>query len=77
MVFIVIMMDWRFTIIGAVMIGIGVTISLVFMNIANIVEVKEFVQNRMVAQIGGIVAGLGVLLLLISFGLQRRRRFRI
>ncbi len=71
-------MDWRFTIIGAVMIGIGITISLIFLNIASDVEVQEFAQNRMIAQIGGIVAGLGVLLLLVSFGLQRRRRkFRI
>ncbi len=71
-------MDWRFTTIGAVMIGIGITISLIFLNIASDVEVQEFAQNRMIAQIGGIVAGLGVLLLLVSFGLQRRRRkFRI
>jgi heme/copper-type cytochrome/quinol oxidase subunit 1 len=48
------------------------------LNIASDVEVQEFAQNRMIAQIGGIVAGLGVLLLLVSFGLQRRRRkFRI
>ncbi len=60
------------------MIGIGVAVSIAFLNIANTVEVQEFAQNRMVAQIGGIVAGIGVLLLLVSFGLHRRRRkFRI
>lgn len=56
------------------MIAIGIVISIAFLNIASNVEVEEFAQNRMIAQIGGIVAGLGVLLLIVSFGIHRRRR---
>jgi 3-dehydroquinate dehydratase len=70
-------MDWRFTLIGIAMIAIGVALSLIFINIANMAEVEEYAQNRMVAQGGGIIAGLGVMILLISFFLQRgRRRFK-
>lgn len=70
-------MDWRFTFIGIAMIAIGIALSLIFINIANMAEVEEYAQNRMVAQGGGIIAGLGVMILLISFFLQRgRRRFK-
>ncbi|GIU71566.1 MAG: hypothetical protein KatS3mg003_1045 [Candidatus Nitrosocaldaceae archaeon] len=70
-------MDWRFTFIGIAMIAIGVALSLIFINIANMAEVEEYAQNRMVAQGGGIIAGLGVMILLISLFLHRgRRRFK-
>ena len=67
-------MDWRFTLIGAIMIGIGTAISLINLAAANTGPIEEFVQGRMYAQAGGILAGIGVLVLLVSFGLQRRRR---
>lgn len=70
-------MDLRFTLIGSILIGIGIVISLTYINISNTGPIEGFLQARMVAQLGGIISGLGVLILLVSFGLYRRRlRFK-
>ncbi len=58
------------------MIAIGISISLIFMSISNTAAIEEFVQLRMVAQAGGVIAGVGVLILIVSFGLYRRRKYK-
>ncbi len=67
-------MDYRFTIIGALTIGVGLTISILFWNLATTGDIEDFLPNRMIVQLGGIIAGLGLLLLIVSFGLYKKRR---
>ena len=70
-------MDLRFTVIGAIMIAVGLTITILFWNIANASSVENYIQNRMVASIGGVISAIGMILLIVSFGLyKRQRRFR-
>ncbi len=71
-------MDLRFTVIGAIMIAVGLTITILFWNIANASSIENYIQNRMVASIGGIISAIGMILLIVSFGLykRQRRRFR-
>ncbi len=70
-------MDLRFTVIGAIMIAVGLTITILFWNIANASSIENYVQNRMVASIGGVISAIGMILLIVSFGLyKRQRRFR-
>lgn len=67
-------MDLRFTIIGAIMIVIGAVLNLTFINLSNMSPLESFSQWRMAAQLGGVLAALGVLVFIVSFGLQRKKR---
>ncbi|MEM2856982.1 MAG: hypothetical protein QW416_07780 [Candidatus Nitrosocaldaceae archaeon] len=67
-------MDWRFTLIGVSMIAVGAALSLTFTNLSNIGPLETFSQWRMASQLGGILAALGVLVLIVSFGLRRKKR---
>jgi hypothetical protein len=70
-------MDLRFLVIGAIMIVVGLTITILFWNIANTSSIENYIQNRMVASIGGVISAIGMILLIVSFGLyKRQRRFR-
>jgi len=67
-------MDWRFLAAGVAMIITGSVISILYGSILLAGPLEEFNPSRGIAQIGGIIGGIGVLLTLVSFGLRRRKR---
>lgn len=67
-------MDLRFLAGGAVLIAAGVSIAVIFGAYMTSGPLEELNQNRGIAQFGGIIAGIGFLILLASFGFSRRRR---
>lgn len=67
-------MDWRFLVAGIAMIITGSVISIVYGSILLTGPLEEFNPSRGIAQIGGIIAAMGVLLSLVSFGLRRKKR---
>ncbi len=67
-------MDWRFLVGGVAMIITGSVISIVYGSMLIAGPLEEFNPSRGIAQIGGIIGGIGVLLTLVSFGLRRRKR---
>ncbi|MEM2101298.1 MAG: hypothetical protein QW572_08285 [Candidatus Nitrosocaldus sp.] len=66
-------MDLRILIVGAVLIAVGVAVGIFFGNIVRSGPLEEFNTARGLAQIGTLIAGIGTLMLLVSFGLKRRR----
>ena len=67
-------MDWRFLAGGVAMIITGSVISIVYGSILLTGPLDELSPSRGIAQIGGIIGGIGVLLTLVSFGLRRKKR---
>ena len=67
-------MDWRFFAGGVALIAAGITIAVIFGAYMTSGPLEELNQNRGIAQFGGIIAGIGFLILLASFGFSRRRR---
>jgi len=67
-------MDWRFLAGGVAMIITGSVISIFYGSILLAGPLEEFSPSRGIAQIGGIIGGIGVLLTLVSFGLRRSKR---
>ena len=67
-------MDWRFLVAGIAMIITGSVISIVYGAMLLHGPLEEFNPSRGIAQIGGIVGAIGVLLTLVSFGLRRKKR---
>ncbi|MEM0441927.1 MAG: hypothetical protein QW450_02065 [Candidatus Nitrosocaldus sp.] len=66
-------MDLRILVIGAVLIAVGITVGTLFGNIVRSGPLEEFNTARGLAQIGTLIAGIGTLMVLVSFGLKRRR----
>ncbi len=67
-------MDWRFFAGGLTMMGTGIIIAIIFGEYLTSGPLEDLNQNRGVAQFGGIISGIGFLLMLASFGFNRRRR---
>ncbi|MGH9876498.1 MAG: hypothetical protein ACRD5H_02585 [Nitrososphaerales archaeon] len=69
-------MDWRFLAAGVAMIIVGSVISIFYGSIllSGPLVPEGYNPSRGIAQIGGIIGGIGVLLTLVSFGLRRRKR---
>lgn len=67
-------MDWRFLVGGAAMIVLGSVISIVYGSMLLAGPLEELNPSRGIAQIGGIIGAIGVLLALVSFGLRRKKR---
>ncbi len=67
-------MDWRFLAGGAAMIITGSVISIFYGSILLSAPLDELNPSRGIAQIGGIIGAIGVLLTLVSFGLRRKKR---
>jgi len=67
-------MDWRFFASGIALIASGVTTAILFNAYVASGPLEEINQNRTIAQFGGIMGGIGILLLLVSFGFSRRKR---
>ncbi|MFY3740805.1 MAG: hypothetical protein HMLIMOIP_001249 [Candidatus Nitrosomirales archaeon] len=67
-------MDWRFLAGGVAMIITGSVISIVYGSILLTGSLGELNPSRGIAQIGGIIGAIGVLLALVSFGLRRKKR---
>ncbi len=66
-------MDLRVLIVGAVLIAIGVIVGVFFGNVVRTGPLEEFNTARGLAQMGTLIAGIGILMVLVSFGLKRRR----
>lgn len=66
-------MDLRILILGAALIAVGVSIGMFFGNIVRSGPLEEFNTARGLTQMGTIIAGIGTLMVLVSFGLKRRR----
>ncbi len=56
------------------MIVTGIILNIIYSNILFSGPLDEFNVSRGIIQIGILIAGIGVLLTLISFGLNRRKR---
>jgi hypothetical protein len=67
-------MDWRFFGSGIALIAAGIAIAIIFGALLTTGPIEEFNQNRGIAQLGGLVGAIGILLLLVSFGLSRRKK---
>ena len=67
-------MDLRFFAGGAALIAAGITVAVIFGAYMTSGPLEELNQNRAIAQLGGIIAGIGFLILLASFGFSRKRR---
>ena len=67
-------MDLRFFAGGATLIAAGITVAVIFGAYITSGPLEELNQNRAIAQLGGIIAGIGFLILLASFGFSRKRR---
>lgn len=67
-------MEWRFFAGGAALIAAGIAIAVIFGAYMTSGPLGELNQNRAIAQFGGIIAGIGFLILLASFGLSRRKK---
>ncbi len=59
--------------IGAVLIAVGAYVSMVSGSMLTSGPLSMWNETRGIAQLGAITAGIGVLMLIISFGLRRRR----
>ena len=67
-------MDLRFFAGGAALIAAGITVAVIFGAYMTSGPLEELNQNRAIAQLGGIIAGIGFLILLASFGFSRKIR---
>ncbi|MEM2761060.1 MAG: hypothetical protein QXU32_13305 [Nitrososphaerales archaeon] len=67
-------MDWRFFVSGVGMMATGIVVAVVFGALLTSGPLDEFNQNRAIAQIGGIIIGIGFLITLVSFGFSRRKK---
>ncbi len=59
--------------IGAVLIAVGAYVSMVSGSMLTSGPLSMWNEARGIAQLGAITAGIGFLMLIISFGLRRRR----
>ncbi len=66
-------MDIRILVIGGILITIGVTVSTTFGGFLASAPLSAWNEARGLAQLGTIAASIGVLMVIISFGLRRRR----
>ncbi len=69
-------MDIRILVVGAVLIAVGVIVSSIFSGFLTSGPLDVWNEARGIAQLGTIAAGIGVLMVIISFGLGRRKRDR-
>ncbi len=67
-------MDIRILVIGGILIAIGVTVSTTFGGFLASAPLSAWNEARGIAQLGTIAASIGVLMVIISFGLRRRGR---
>ncbi len=67
-------MDWRFFGGGVALMATGISISLIFGAYVTTGPLEDLNRNSSIAQVGGITAGIGFLLMLVSFGFSRRKK---
>ncbi len=67
-------MDIRILVVGAVLIAVGVIVSSMFSGFLVSGPLNVWNEARGIAQLGTITASIGVLMVIISFGLGRRKR---
>lgn len=66
-------MDWRFFAGGGAMMATGIITAIIFGAYITSGTLEELNQYHALVQLGGIIGSIGFLLLLVSFGLNRRR----
>ncbi len=69
-------MDIRILVVGAVLIAVGVIVSSIFGGFLAFGPLDIWNEARGIAQLGTITASIGVLMVIISFGLGRKKRDR-
>jgi hypothetical protein len=67
-------MDWRFFGGGVAIMATGIIISIIFGAYLTTGPLEDLNRNRSIAQLGGIIGGIGFLILLVSFGFSRRKK---
>ena len=67
-------MDWRFLAGGGAILSTGIIIAAIFGALVTSGPLEELNQNRGIAQFGGLISGIGFILMLVSFGFNRRRK---